>query len=122
MKTQLGCISSHMCDIIFIFVIKIPHHFFSLKIEGEKLSSLLFACVLGLHAACIMFQGNNKGSSSAYYLQQSYPPGQQGSGGSATLPRGAGVIRAYSPANKPVSQAGKNSALAAVESLRVFSF
>ncbi|XP_059489389.1 coiled-coil domain-containing protein AGAP005037 isoform X23 [Neocloeon triangulifer] len=48
----------------------------------------------------------SKGSSSAYYLQHSFPPGQQGAGGSATLPRGAPpVIRAYSPATKPVSQA-----------------
>jgi len=67
---------------------------------------VVLVCSLITRYVRIMFQGN-KGSGSAYYLQQSYPPGQQGSGGSATLPRGSGAIRAYSPANKPVSQAGK---------------
>ncbi|XP_065349125.1 coiled-coil domain-containing protein AGAP005037 isoform X22 [Cloeon dipterum] len=46
----------------------------------------------------------SKGNNSTYYLQHSYPPGQPGAGGSATLPRPPG-IRAYSPATKPVTQA-----------------
>ncbi|CAB3372730.1 Hypothetical predicted protein [Cloeon dipterum] len=46
----------------------------------------------------------SKGNNSTYYLQHSYPPGQPGAGGSATLPRPPG-IRSYSPATKPVTQA-----------------
>jgi hypothetical protein len=54
-------------------------------------------------------QGSSKGGSSPYYMTHSYPPGQPGGGGSQTLPRGTPVIRAYSPATKQVSQAGKKS-------------